>query len=171
MNLQKNIYLPIMAFHVTELHKESISFTLANVFGSFLCVIILFMKQLFGNAPVDIGSILGKGDVYIICASMSISAIYIFYQCKDNKRDWSVWYFILSIINYAISVISYLFVIFIEKPSGAMVVVFALIVFILNFVLTYASSYYANMKADTAVARAAQGKKLEDDLEEALNRG
>lgn len=160
-----------MTFQVTERHKQSISFTLTNIFGSFLCVIALFSKQLFSNADLNISEVLGKGDVFIICASMSISAIYTFYEFKDNRRDWSSSYFIFSVMNYALSVIFYLIVIFIEKPSTTIIIFFSLAVFVINLVVTYASSYYSNLKADASIERAAQGKKLEDDLEKALKKG
>jgi hypothetical protein len=160
-----------MAFQVTEMHKQSMSFTLANVFGSFLCVIILLLKQLFSAGPFDVGQVLGKGDVYIICASMSISAIYAFYDYKNTKRDWSVWFFIASIINYAISVVFYMFVLFITSLNAAIVFGTSLLVFVINIFMTYISSYYSNMMTDAVHERAVQGSKLESDLAKALSGG
>jgi hypothetical protein len=160
-----------MGLLIKKQHKESLLFTLVSMGGSFTIIAIALIKQYVAVHYCDLVEIVKRGDVYIICASMAIAAIYSFYTYKSEvNSDWSSILFWISIFNYTFSLLLYLLIPASTSGIDGFWFFTSILVFVLNFFITYFSAYYQNINIDVISDRNREADKLEKSFNRNMGR-
>jgi len=150
-------------------HSSSIIFSVVSLIGSFIIILITVLKQYVAFQSIDIITVIKAGDVYIICASMAITAIYNFHTYKTEiTNGWPTIFFWVSILNYTISLIFYFLISIANKSMDNFFLYTAIIVFAINMVITYLSAYFQNINIDVISSRQAQRSSLQTKFAESM---
>lgn len=147
---------------MTKQHSDSLVFTIVSLIGSFIIILISLGKQFINLHHLDFPELIKKGDVYIICASMAITAIYSFYTFKNEiKNGWPTFFFWISLFNYTASLVIYLLIPPLSEGIDDFWIITSIAVFIINMLITYLSSFYQNINTDVISDRNRQTDELQ----------
>lgn len=150
-------------------HSSSIIFTIVSFVGSFLIIGINIIKQYVTVKNIVLIDIVKSGDIYIICASMAITAIYNLYYFKDEvSNKWPTVVFFISIFNYTASLIFYFILSMTVQNVDNLFAWSSAIIFILNLLITYLATYYQNLNTDVISMRQRQTNKLQNAFSNSL---
>lgn len=150
---------------MTKEHSNTMLFSVVSLLGSFIIIGISILKQYVTTKNIGFIAIIKTGDIYIICASMAITAIYNFHYFKDEiSTRWPTIFFYVAILNYTLSLLFYLMLSITTQDINGFLVVTVIIVFTINMLITYLSTYYQNLNTDVVGSRLEQRDHLQDSF-------
>lgn len=155
---QKNIFLQISKRFKLPEHRDSILYTITNIFISHLLIAISIYVQYRETSKLDLNSIGYTGEIYIVSASMGAASMYNLFIASKYKVAWVNFLFTLTLIMYTASLALYFNL---PKPGNtnlntSIQNTTILILFIVNFITVHYSHYYQNLKTDVISMRSEQ---------------
>lgn len=150
-----------------ELLNKSIWYTLITIFGSLIGIIFIFLVKFLQDDIENYQALTQNGEVILICMSLAINAIYIFYNYKKEiKETWATKFFWLTLIFFVISLLIYSINSLVPDSTFKIKIIFFFSIFILFFTIgsTFAAQYFFYFTIDIDDIRTTDTDKLEKKI-------